>query len=114
MKADARFAITDFEALKASLKPRRTISAADVPAIRAALLKDFNCIREPASWSVADAFQAAARLLRGEASYAPGKVYGFLERPVGVFAANDAMPGPSARTSCVSLSRVGRKSGSSQ
>ena len=84
MKADARFAISDLEALKASLKPRRTIVPADVPAIRAALLKDFNCIREPASWSVADAFQAAVRLLRGEVSYAPGKVYGFLARPQGV------------------------------
>ena len=42
------------------------------------------CIREPASWSVADVFQACVRLLRGETSYAPGKVYGFLSRPKGV------------------------------
>ena len=86
MKADSRFTITDLEALKASLKPRRTIVPADIPAIRAALVRDFNTIREPASWSVADAFQAAVRFLRGETSYAPGKVYGFLARPKGVAA----------------------------
>lgn len=84
LKADSRFAITDMEALKASLKPRRTVVPADIPAIRAALLKDFNTIREPASWSVADAFQTAVRFLRGETSYAPAKVYGFLARPKGV------------------------------
>ena len=83
LKADPRFEITDVERLKASFAPRREISAKDVPAIRAALLRDFSTIRSP-SWSVADAFQAATRLLRGEASYAPGKVFGFLERPRGV------------------------------
>lgn len=84
MKADGRFEITDIEAMKASLKPRCPIGAKDVPVIRAALLKDFNAVREPASWSVADAFQAAVRLLRGETQYVPGKVYGFLTRPQGV------------------------------
>lgn len=86
LKADGRFEISDVEAYLKSLKPRRDIAAADLPAIRAALEKDFGCIRAPASWSVADAFQAAARLLRGEKSYHPGKVYGFLERPRGVTA----------------------------
>ena len=56
----------------------------DVPAIRRALTADFTYIREPASWCVADAFQAAVRLLRGEDEYRPGKVYGFLSRPKGV------------------------------
>lgn len=84
MKADSRFVISDLEAMKASLKARRTIRAADIPAIRAALVRDFNTIRKPASWSVADAFQAAVRLLRGEPCYEPGKVYGFLSRPKGV------------------------------
>jgi len=84
MKADDRFEITDFEALKASLKPRRAIERKDVPTLRAALAKDFGAMRAPASWSVADVFQAAVRFLRGETRYEPGKVYGFLSRPQGV------------------------------
>ena len=84
LKSDPRFRITDFEALKAGIAPRRRITAAALPAIRAALEKDFDCIRTPASWSVADVFQAVVRLLRGEKEYTPGKVYGFLARPEGV------------------------------
>jgi hypothetical protein len=86
IKADPRLEFTDVEQMIASFKPRRTVTRADIPAIRAALLKDFNAIREPASWSVADAFQAAVRMLRGEKEYAPGKVYGFMRRPKGVAA----------------------------
>ena len=84
LKADERFEMTDIGEMERKLKPRRTITAAEIPAIRKALAKDFNTIREPASWSVADAFQAAVKLLRGEREYVPGKVYGFLERPRGV------------------------------
>ena len=84
VKADERFTITDIGEMARALKPRRTITATDIPAIRKALNADFNTIREPASWSVADAFQAAVQLLRGEREYVPGKVYGFLERPRGV------------------------------
>jgi hypothetical protein len=84
IKADSRLEFTDVGEMIASFKPRRTITIADIPAIRASLSKDFNAIREIASWSVADAFQAAARLLRGEKEYTPGKVFGFLERPKGV------------------------------
>ena len=84
VKADDRFEITDVEALKASFRPRTAITAKEIPAIRAALAADFSCIRAPASWCVADAFQAAVRLLRGEGEYRPGKVYGFLARPRGV------------------------------
>ena len=86
LKADGRIELTDVEALKAALKPRTAITAKEIPAIRAALLRDFNCIREPASWCVADVFQAAVCLLRGEAPSVPGKVYGFLSRPKGVTA----------------------------
>jgi len=84
MKKDGRFEITDFEALKASLKPRQPITASALPAIRESLLKDFGPISAPASWSVADAFQAVVRLLCGEKDYQPGKVYGFLKRPQGI------------------------------
>ena len=84
IKADGRFRITDFDELKKGVRPRAPITKAELPAIRASLERDFNCIREPASWCVSDVFQAVVRLLRGETSYAPGKVYGFLSRPKGV------------------------------
>ena len=84
MKADPRFEITDFESLQTSFRPRVAIARKDLPAIRAALAGDFNSIRDPASWSVADVFQAVVRLLRGEQPTVPGKVYGFLSRPKGV------------------------------
>ena len=84
VKADDRFEFSDVEELKGALKPRVAITAADIPAIRKALTADFNCIKAPASWCVADAFQAAVRILRGEAEYRPSKVYGFLSRPRGV------------------------------
>lgn len=86
MKADARFAITDVDQIMAEMKPRRAITRAEVPVVRAALAKSFGPIREPASWCVADCFQAAVRLLRGETAYQPGKVRGFLARPRGVSA----------------------------
>ena len=86
VKADPRFEITDVAQMISSFKPRRVVTSAEIPAIRAALLKDFNAIRAPASWCVADAFQAAVRILRGEKQYDPSKVkvFGFLERPRGV------------------------------
>ena len=84
LKADPRFEITDCPALFAAQRPRRAITRAEIPSIRAALLKDFGPVRAPAEWSVADCFLAAVRLLRGEERYAPGKVYGFLYAPEGV------------------------------
>lgn len=84
LKADPRFQITDLDEMTAALKPRRTISRADIPFVRAALRREFGPVREPASWCVADVFQAAVRLLRDEAPVRPGKVRGFLARPKGV------------------------------
>ena len=86
VKADLRFEFTDCARLLAEQKPRRPIVAADIPAIRAALEKRLAPVEAPGSWCVADCFQAAVRLLRGEPSYEPAKVYGFLERPRGVSA----------------------------
>ena len=84
VKADSRFTFTDCERLLATQEPRTAIWAEDVPAIRAALRKDFGPVSSPASWCVADCFQAAVKFLCGEKKHVPGKVYGFLERPVGV------------------------------
>ena len=98
LKSDPRFELTDCERLLAEQKPRRAITRAEVPALRAALLNRLAPVEAPASWCVADAFQAAVRLLRGEPEYRPGKVYGFLSRPVGV-----SVPG---RVSADDLRRV--------
>jgi len=84
VKADPRFEIADTLAEKAKLKPRVALTKKDIPAVRRALLADFGAIDAPDSWCVADVFQAAVRLLRGETEALPDKVYGFLERPVGV------------------------------
>ena len=84
LKVDERFRLTDCEKLYATKKPRAKITRREIPAIRAALGRELRNIVEPSSWSVADCFQAAVRLLRGEREHVPGKVRGFLERPVGV------------------------------
>ena len=79
---DPRFEVTDCEKLLASFAPRRPITAADLPRIRASFAKRLAPIGN--DWCVADAFQAAVKFLRGEKSHVPGRVYGFLEPPVGV------------------------------
>ena len=86
VKGDSRFEITNLRELEASLKPRVPITRGDVHAIRAAMLRDFGPIHEPASWSVADVFQAVTLFLRDQsaAEHRPGIVRGFLERPAGV------------------------------
>ena len=87
MKADPRFHITNLREIARTIKPRRTVTAADLPALRDALARSFGPVDAPASYSVADVFQAAVRMLRGETEYRPGRVYGFLSKPVGVSAA---------------------------
>ena len=84
LKGDPRFEVTDCTRLLASQKPRVAITRADIPAINASLRKSLAPVEVPASWCVADCFQAAVRMLRGESEHMPGKVYGFLDRPVGV------------------------------
>lgn len=87
LKSDPRFEFSDTEELMAKIKPRRAITMSDISAVRRSLSKELGPVSEPASWCVADCFQAAMRLLRGEKEHTPGLVYGFLERPVGVNAA---------------------------
>jgi nitrogen regulatory protein PII-like uncharacterized protein len=84
LKADPRFEITDCPALHAAMNPRRTLTRADVPAIRKALAASFGPVRTPGEWSIADCFLAAVKFLRGETEHVPGKTYGFLYAPEGV------------------------------
>lgn len=84
LKSDERFEITDCERLYADQKPRRSIRPADIPAIRASLLRSLGPVRNPGEWSIADVFGAAVAFLKGADSFAPGKVYGFLYAPQGV------------------------------
>jgi len=84
LKADPRFALTDCRKLLSEQKPRVAITRKDVPTIRRALEKELFCVSEPASWCVADCFQAAVAMLRGADRHEPGRVYGFLSAPEGV------------------------------
>ena len=84
IKADTRFVFTDTLAEKTKLKPRVVITKQDLPAIKAALEKDFGAISSPASWCVADVFHAVVELLRGRTPGVPGKVHGFVYPPQGV------------------------------
>lgn len=84
LKADPRFDVTDCERLAAGFSPRRAIDKTTIPELRASLAQRLGPIGD--SWCVADAFQAAVKLLRGEESHMPGYVYGFLEPPRGVSA----------------------------
>ena len=86
IKADGRFRISNMREVAATIKPRRNLVPSDMPSVKAALDREFGPIDVPGSYSVSDVFQAAVRFLRGEAEYAPGKVYGFLSAPVGVSA----------------------------
>ena len=84
IKSDSRFVITDTLVEKSKLKPRVAITKKDLPAIKAALEKDFGAISSPASWCVADVFQAVVELLRGRNPGVPDKVHGFVYPPQGV------------------------------
>ena len=85
LATDSRFEVTDCEKLQASFRPRKPITKREIPEIRRALLKRLAPVGYPHTpWCVADAFQAAVRLLRGETSHLPGFVYGFLDSPRGV------------------------------
>ena len=83
LKADSRFELTDLDRVRAAEVPRRAITRDEIPGLLAAMKEGLRCTRCP-SRSVADIFQAAVRFLRGERVAEPGRVYGFLSRPVGV------------------------------
>ena len=84
LKTDPRFRIVTLAELAAGTKPRVDITCADVAGVRAALQEKFAPLVHPASWSIADLFQAAVRMLLGQTRHRPGRVYGFLEKPRGV------------------------------
>ena len=86
LKADPRFRVTDIDQLKREIPARRTIVPADLPAMKSALEKKFGPLDAPASYCVADVFQAAVRFLGGATEHMPGRVWGFLDRPQGVTA----------------------------
>ena len=105
VKSDARFEITDTLAEKAKLKPRVPIALKDLPAIRESLRNDFGAVSSPASWCVADVFQAVTYMLRGKSTYWPTKAYGFLERPRGV-KAPVTLGAPELREAAQALGKV--------
>ena len=84
IRADGRFEFDDWEQVLAAVKPRTVIRPADIPAIRRAFEKRLVPLESPASWCIADVFQAAVKFLRGETEHMPGRVHGFLSLPSGV------------------------------
>ena len=89
LKADDRFRICSMEELRDRAladMDGRVVTRAQLPAIRAALARDFRWVTAPVSLSVADAFFAARHfLLHPEAAeYRTEPVHGFLYEPEGV------------------------------
>ncbi|MBQ9121640.1 MAG: hypothetical protein IJY12_04705 [Clostridia bacterium] len=86
IKADPRFRITTYGEIAAELakEPTRTVTAADLPAIRAQLAENFFPVESPCSLSLSDMMLACRDLLLGKASHTCGDVYGFLSAPCGI------------------------------
>ncbi len=89
LKTDGRFRICTFDELRDRALADiygRTVTRAQLPAIRASLEERFRWVTEPVSLSVADAFYAARHFLLHPESdeYHPDKVHGFLAEPEGV------------------------------
>lgn len=85
IKDDNRFNITCFSELKneLALKKERVITLDDLPFIKEQLQRDFASIDNP-SYCLSDIFLAVRDFLLGKDSHTCGKVYGFLDTPVGV------------------------------
>lgn len=87
LKADGRFAFKTYADIVAErCGGARILTPAGIPALRRALEERFYPQETPVSLSIADIFAAAAAFLRGEALFAAGRVYGFLDEPEGISA----------------------------
>lgn len=86
IKNDGRFRLITFKDIadEIAAEPERTITAADVPAIAAALKTELFPLREPCSLSLSDMMLAMRDFLTGKQEHTCSKVYGFLDRPIGV------------------------------
>ncbi|MBE6650087.1 MAG: hypothetical protein E7613_02120 [Ruminococcaceae bacterium] len=86
IKADGRFNITSYSAVAEAVRSEemRVVKKADIPFIKESLEKNFFPIREPMSLSVSDIFLACVDFLKGKDEHVCGKVYGFLDTPLGV------------------------------
>ena len=86
LKEDDRFEITTPGEYWESVKEQqnRTVKIEDIPAIKAALEKDFAPVSAPVSLSIAEIFDAALNFLSGKEIYGVKRVYGFLKAPVGI------------------------------
>lgn len=79
-KADPRFRVTSLREILAGETAPEPITPADIPAIRAALLRDYAPIPER-KLRLYDIFMAAANFLTGAEEYRPGTAYGLLYAP---------------------------------
>ena len=85
IKADPRFQISSYSQLveKLDAEPVRKLTIEDLPGLKKQLAENFGPIEHP-SYCVADVFLACKEFLLGAKEHCCGKVYGFLEQPVGI------------------------------
>jgi hypothetical protein len=86
LKADGRFTFKTYSELAAERAEARIVRPSDIPAIRAALTKEFYPLSAPTSLSISDVFAASLAFLRGDRLFAAGRVYGFLDEPYAITA----------------------------
>ena len=65
-------------------KQNRTVSKDLIPQIKESLEKDFAPIKNPVSLSISEAFECALEFINGKSEYQVKKVYGFLNKPMGI------------------------------
>lgn len=86
IKNDERFefgTISGLAEARAAL-PQRKVTADMIPAIKAALEKEFMPVKSPVSLSISEVFGACLSFLSGSSEYVPERIYGFLSRPAGI------------------------------
>lgn len=86
IKEDDRFNIITYSQLAEELaaRPERHITRAEIPALRESLSAGPFPVDSPLSLSISDVFLACRDLLRGKREHICGRVYGFLDKPVGI------------------------------
>ena len=86
IKDDPRFTITTYSEVAKRLRnePERTVTLADIPAIKREIDKELYPIKAPINLSLSDIFLACRALILGEKSHTCQKVRGLLSKPYAI------------------------------
>lgn len=86
IKNDKRFHITTFSeyAKRLESEPKRTVTLADIPALREAIGRELYPTKTPLCLSLSDMAYACRDLLMRKERHECGKVYGFLDTPFAI------------------------------